>query len=114
VPQVGEAAQGALRLPRAALNFAYERRRHAGFIGRAALLAELDQEPAWDSVHSDTGRATRGLGVVGSAAQGLGALERPIFSPSFPPIASSAAKCSECRLGGTGADREPEPTEVDL
>jgi hypothetical protein len=31
-------------LPREALNFAYERQRHAGFVGRDALLARLDQE----------------------------------------------------------------------
>jgi hypothetical protein len=31
-------------LPREALNFAYERQRHAGFVGRAALLTQLDQE----------------------------------------------------------------------
>jgi len=31
-------------LPREALNFAYERQRHVGFVGRAALLAQLDQQ----------------------------------------------------------------------
>jgi WD40 repeat protein len=31
-------------LPREALNFAYERQRHAGFVGRAALLTQLDQQ----------------------------------------------------------------------
>src|SRR5689334_10310329 len=44
VRQVGEAPQGAPRLLREALNFAYERQRHAGFIGRVALLAQLDQQ----------------------------------------------------------------------
>ncbi|HEX2688280.1 MAG TPA: AAA family ATPase [Kofleriaceae bacterium] len=43
-PQAGEAPPGAPRLPREALNFAIERQRHAGFVGRAALLAKLDQE----------------------------------------------------------------------
>jgi len=42
-PQAGDAPQGA-RLPRAALDFTYERQRHAGFVGRTALLAELDQQ----------------------------------------------------------------------
>ena len=31
-------------MPREALNFAYERQRHGGFVGRAALLAQLDQQ----------------------------------------------------------------------
>jgi AAA ATPase domain len=44
LPQAGEAPQGALRLPREALNFAYERQRHVGFVGRAALLTQLDQQ----------------------------------------------------------------------
>jgi hypothetical protein len=35
---------GAAPLPREAISFAYERQRHAGFVGRAALLARLDQE----------------------------------------------------------------------
>ena len=48
--QAGEAPQGAPRLPREALSFTCERQRHAGFVGRAALLTQLDrhliEEPA--------------------------------------------------------------------
>ena len=44
MPQAGEGPQGALRPPREAINFAYERQLHVGFVGRAALLAQLDQE----------------------------------------------------------------------
>jgi len=50
VSQAGEAPQGAPRLPREALSFTCERQRHAGFVGRAALLTQLDrhliEEPA--------------------------------------------------------------------
>src|SRR5262249_51318102 len=42
--QPDEAPPGAAPLPREAINFAYERQRHAGFVGRAALLARLDQQ----------------------------------------------------------------------
>jgi hypothetical protein len=35
---------GAPPLLREAINFAYERLRHAGFVGRADLLARLDRQ----------------------------------------------------------------------
>jgi hypothetical protein len=42
--QPGEAPAGAPPPLREAINFAYERQRHAGFVGRADLLARLDRE----------------------------------------------------------------------
>jgi hypothetical protein len=43
-PQPGEVPPGAPPLPREAINFAYERQRHSGFVGRADLLARLDRQ----------------------------------------------------------------------
>ena len=49
-PQPGEVPPGAPALPREAISFAYERQRHAGFVGRDRLLARLDQLLVADTV----------------------------------------------------------------
>ncbi|TMQ26343.1 MAG: ATP-binding protein [Deltaproteobacteria bacterium] len=66
-PQQGEAPPGAAPLPREAISFAIERQRHAGFVGRAALLARLDQQLINDA-------SQRWVVVTGGPGMGKSAL----------------------------------------
>ena len=66
-PQPGEAPAGAPSRPQEAISFALERQRHAGFVGRASLLARLDQLLIAD-------RADRWVVVTGGPGMGKSAV----------------------------------------
>src|SRR6185436_21136230 len=66
-PSRGEASADAPPGAREAIDFAYERQRHAGFVGREALLARLDRQLINDP-------AQRWVVVTGGPGMGKSAL----------------------------------------